>query len=116
MHWKKIVISACQQCNRNIIPEIKNPEYIFEWCKKIYENEIKIVFHPHATLTINELPKNVNFIRCLIGCESGFSLLEIEKIIENGFIPIKLGPRILRTETAVISAITTLQIKFGDFN
>ncbi|AYN24665.1 16S rRNA (uracil(1498)-N(3))-methyltransferase [Buchnera aphidicola] len=116
IRWKNIVISACQQCHRNNIPEIKQPEHIFTWCKKKYKNEIKIVFDPNATLTINELPKEINFVRFLIGCEGGFSLLEMEKIIQYGFIPIKLGPRVLRTETAVIAAITALQIKFGDFS
>lgn len=44
IHWKNIAISACQQCNRNNIPEIKSPEHMLTWCKKIYDNEIKIVF------------------------------------------------------------------------
>ncbi|QCI25041.1 16S rRNA (uracil(1498)-N(3))-methyltransferase [Buchnera aphidicola (Rhopalosiphum padi)] len=116
IHWKNIAISACQQCNRNNIPEIKSPEHMLTWCKKIYDNEIKIVFDPNAILTINEIPKKINFVRFLIGCEGGFSSLEIEEIIKYGFIPIKLGPRILRTETAVIAAITALQIKFGDLS
>ncbi|CAL4324677.1 16S rRNA (uracil(1498)-N(3))-methyltransferase [Buchnera aphidicola] len=115
-NWKNIKISACQQCNRNIFPKINHPESIFSWCKKTYKYGTKIVFDPHSTLTMNVLPKKINYIRLLIGCEGGFSRLEIEKIIQYKFIPIKLGPRILRTETAVIAAITALQIKFGDFN
>jgi 16S rRNA (uracil1498-N3)-methyltransferase len=116
IHWENIVISSCEQCHRNNIPEIKNPEYILPWCKRTYENETKIVFSPSATFTINELPEKINCVRLLIGSEGGFSFLEIEKIIQYGFIPIKLGPRILRTETAVIAAITALQIKFGDLS
>jgi 16S rRNA (uracil1498-N3)-methyltransferase len=114
-HWQNIIISACQQCNRNILPEIKNPEYVLSWCQKKYKNEVKIIFHPNAVLTINELPGKINIVRCLIGCEGGFSSSELEKIVQCGFIPIKLGPRILRTETAVIAAISALQMKFGDF-
>lgn len=115
-HWKNIKIAACQQCNRNFFPKINYSESLLSWCKKTYKNEKKIVFDPNSKLTINELPKKINYIRLLIGCEGGFSLSEIEKMVQYNFIPIKLGPRILRTETAVIAAITALQVKFGDFS
>lgn len=113
-HWKKIAISSCQQCKRNIIPEIKYPEKIFSWCKNNKENNINILFHPKSTLTLNELPKSIKCIQIIVGSEKGFSDNDIKKIIKYGFISIKLGPRILRAETASIAAITALQTKFGD--
>ncbi|WAI18789.1 MAG: 16S rRNA (uracil(1498)-N(3))-methyltransferase [Buchnera aphidicola (Brevicoryne brassicae)] len=113
--WNKIIISACQQCNRNIIPKIQNPKDILAWCQDAQENDMKIVFHPESHLTINQLNKFTKNIRIIIGPEGGLSKHEIKKIIEYGFTSIKLGPRILRTETAAIAAITALQIKFGDF-
>ncbi|QCI17800.1 16S rRNA (uracil(1498)-N(3))-methyltransferase [Buchnera aphidicola (Acyrthosiphon lactucae)] len=113
--WKKIAISACQQCNRNILPKIKNPTDIFSWCKNNKYNDIKIVFHPKSILTIHHLIKPIKYIRIIIGSERGFSADEIQKIIKYGFISMRLGPRILRTETASIAAITALQTKFGDF-
>ncbi|QCI23933.1 16S rRNA (uracil(1498)-N(3))-methyltransferase [Buchnera aphidicola (Macrosiphoniella sanborni)] len=111
--WKKIAISACQQCQRNVIPEIKKPIDLFSWCKK-NEDDIKIIFHPKAIFKINELQKSVKSIKIIIGSEIGFSREEIKKIVQYGFIPIKLGPRILRTETAAMVAITALQMQFGD--
>ncbi|QCI20542.1 16S rRNA (uracil(1498)-N(3))-methyltransferase [Buchnera aphidicola (Brachycaudus cardui)] len=114
-HWKKIIISACQQCHRNIIPMIQNAQDIFSWCQNNTDNSINIIFHPQSTLTLNDLPPCVKYVRIIIGSEKGFSKNEIFKIIKYGFLPIKLGPRILRTETAAIVAITALQIKFGDF-
>lgn len=114
IYWNNIIISACQQCKRNIIPKINNAEDIYLWCEKFNQNEIKIILDPKSTNNINQLPKNINYIRLLIGCEGGFSSLEVQKIIKYKFIPIKLGPRILRTETAAIAAVTALQIKFGD--
>ncbi|QCO70962.1 16S rRNA (uracil(1498)-N(3))-methyltransferase [Buchnera aphidicola (Macrosiphum euphorbiae)] len=112
--WEKIAISACQQCNRNVIPKIKTPTNIFSWCEKNASNDIKIIFHPSSTLTMNYLKKSIKYIRIIIGSEKGFSNNEIQKIIKYGFIPMRLGPRILRTETAALAVITALQTKFGD--
>ncbi|QIQ42171.1 MAG: 16S rRNA (uracil(1498)-N(3))-methyltransferase [Buchnera aphidicola (Microlophium carnosum)] len=112
--WEKIAISACQQCKRNIIPKIKTPIDIFSWCKQNKHNDIKIIFHPESILTINHLTKSIKYIRIIIGPERGFSYDEIQKIVKYGFISMKLGPRILRTETAALAVITVLQAKFGD--
>ncbi|QCI22851.1 16S rRNA (uracil(1498)-N(3))-methyltransferase [Buchnera aphidicola] len=112
--WEKIAISACQQCHRNIIPKIKTPKNIFSWCEGNTNNDIKIIFHPNTKLTINNLKKPIKYIRIIIGSEKGFSNNEIQKIIKYGFIPMRLGPRILRTETASLAIITALQTKFGD--
>lgn len=115
-HWKKIAIAACQQCNRNIIPEIKKPKNIFLWCENDQKNDIKILFHQKSLRKINELTKKIKYVQLIIGSEGGFSHHEINKITEYGFISVGLGPRILRTETAAITAITALQIKFGDLS
>ncbi|ANZ22610.1 16S rRNA methyltransferase [Buchnera aphidicola (Diuraphis noxia)] len=112
--WKKIIISSCQQCNRNIIPKIKKPEDILSWCKNNKKNDMKIIFHPESDVTINQLTEFKKYIRIVIGPEGGFSKNEIKKIIKCGFTSVKLGPRILRTETAAIVAITALQTKFGE--
>lgn len=112
--WEKIIIAACQQCKRNIVPIIQTPKDIFSWCQNNKNDSIKIIFHPESKLTIHDLPKSIKNIRIIIGSEKGFSKNEILEIIKYGFLSIKLGPRILRTETAAIAAITALQIKFGD--
>ncbi|QCI21699.1 16S rRNA (uracil(1498)-N(3))-methyltransferase [Buchnera aphidicola (Hyadaphis tataricae)] len=113
--WKKIIISSCQQCHRNIIPNINHPKDIFSWCQENEKNETKIVFDPTSDLNICHFKKPKKNFRIIIGSEGGFSKYEMEKIIEYGFIPIRLGSRILRTETATLAAITVLQTKFGDF-
>ncbi|UPT14752.1 16S rRNA (uracil(1498)-N(3))-methyltransferase [Buchnera aphidicola] len=116
IYWKNIIISACQQCKRNIIPKINHVEDINLWSKQSNKNETKIVLNPTSSITINQLPKKISCIRLLVGCEGGFSSLEIQKVMQNEFIPVKLGPRILRTETAAIAAVTAFQIKFGDLS
>ncbi|QCI21124.1 16S rRNA (uracil(1498)-N(3))-methyltransferase [Buchnera aphidicola (Hyperomyzus lactucae)] len=112
--WEKIALSACQQCNRNILPKIKNPQDVFSWCQKKNKNDIRIILDPKSILTLNELPKSIQRIQILIGSEGGFSEKEIQKIIQYEFIAIKFGPRILRTETASVAVISALQMKFGD--
>ncbi|AEO08193.1 16S rRNA (uracil(1498)-N(3))-methyltransferase [Buchnera aphidicola] len=111
--WKKIAIATCQQCKRNIIPEIRHPIDIFSWCEK-RKHDTKIIFHPESIMTIHQLNTPLKYIRIIIGSEQGFSYNEIQKIIQYGFISIKLGPRILRTETAALVSVTALQLKFGD--
>lgn len=111
--WKKIAIATCQQCKRNIIPEIRHPIDIFSWCKTI-TNDTKIIFHPESIMKINQLDKSLKYIRIIIGSEKGFSYNEIQKITQYGFVSITLGPRILRTETAALVSVTALQSKFGD--
>lgn len=112
--WKKIAISAAQQCQRNCIPQINDPENILSWSKKNKIESLKILFNPFSKLTINCLPKTAKHIQIIIGPEKGLSVNEINEIIKNGFFSIKIGPRILRTETAALVGLTILQMKFGD--
>jgi len=113
-HWKEIVISACQQCERNIIPEINEPQFLKQWIKED-QKEKKIFFEKNGNYTIKNLDKNINKIKFLIGSEYGFSEKDRIRLLNSGFINLSLGPRTLRMETAVISSISCLQLKFGDF-
>ncbi|CDL81624.1 16S rRNA (uracil(1498)-N(3))-methyltransferase [Xenorhabdus szentirmaii] len=111
--WKKIVISACEQCGRNRIPEIRPTMSLEAWCKENDDN-LKLNLHPRASQSINTLPLPVKKVRLLIGPEGGLSAEEIEMTAKYQFTDILLGPRILRTETTALTAITALQVRFGD--
>lgn len=111
--WQKIAIAACEQSGRNIIPVIHKTENLQTWCAK-KTNATKLTLHPHASYSINTLPENINKIQLLIGPEGGFSDNEIQLTQTLNFIETLLGPRILRTETAALTAITALQCRFGD--
>ncbi|MDC9588516.1 16S rRNA (uracil(1498)-N(3))-methyltransferase [Xenorhabdus sp. XENO-10] len=111
--WKKIVISACEQCGRNRIPEIRPVMPLETWCAE-NDDSLKLNLHPRANHSINTLPLPVEKIRLLIGPEGGLSAEEIEMTAEHQFTDILLGPRILRTETTALTAITALQVRFGD--
>ncbi|MBD2783701.1 16S rRNA (uracil(1498)-N(3))-methyltransferase [Xenorhabdus sp. DI] len=111
--WKKIAISACEQCGRNQLPEIRPVMSLETWCAE-NDGSLKLNLHPRAKHSINTLPLPVEKVRLLIGPEGGLSTEEIEMTAKYQFTDILLGPRILRTETTALTAITALQVRFGD--
>lgn len=110
--WQKVVISACEQCGRNQIPIVKPAMDVEQWCSTLKDG-LKLNLHPRAKHSVHTLMPN-NTIHLLIGPEGGLSDSEIAMTTNYGFTDILLGPRILRTETAALTAITALQVKFGD--
>ena len=111
--WQKIAIAACEQCGRNRIPEIREAMSLEAWCAE-EENGLKLNLHPRASASINTLPLPVERVRLLIGPEGGLSAEEIAMTARYQFTDILLGPRVLRTETTALTAITALQVRFGD--
>ena len=111
--WQKIAIAACEQCGRNRVPEIRPAMYLADWCAEP-EAGLKLNLHPRASQSINTLPLPVERVRLLIGPEGGLSREEIAMTAQHQFTDILLGPRVLRTETTALTAITALQVRFGD--
>lgn len=111
--WQKIAIAACEQCGRNILPEIRPAMDLEQWCAE-QEDGLKLNLHPRASASINTLPLPVERVRLLIGPEGGLSADEIAMTARYQFTDILLGPRVLRTETTALTAITALQVRFGD--
>lgn len=111
--WQKIVIAACEQCGRNAVPEVRTPMMLEAWCAEPEEG-MKLNLHPRASQSINTLPLPVSRVRLLIGPEGGLSAGEIAMTTQYGFTDILLGPRVLRTETTALTAMTALQVRFGD--
>ena len=111
--WQKIAIAACEQCGRNQVPEIRPAMDLETWCAEPDEG-LKLNLHPRASASINTLPLPVERIRLLIGPEGGLSADEIVMTAQYQFTDILLGPRVLRTETTALTAITALQVRFGD--
>ncbi|UAX42106.1 16S rRNA (uracil(1498)-N(3))-methyltransferase [Pasteurella canis] len=112
--WQKIAIAACEQCGRNIVPEIRPMMKLQDWCAE-KDGSLKLNLHPKAQYSIRTLPEiPTEGVRLLIGAEGGLSAQEIRQTEQQGFTQILLGKRVLRTETAALAAITALQICFGD--
>lgn len=112
LQWQKIVISACEQSGRSIVPTVHPAISLQEWLAQ-ETKELKLTLHPRANDTIKTLTARQD-IRLVIGPEGGFTDDEISQTSQAGFISILLGPRILRTETAALSTISALQLQFGD--
>lgn len=101
-HWQAIVISGCEQCGLNIIPEIKAPQSLGEWCHAVEGS--KLIADPNAKAS--PLPiVDEQTVSILIGPEGGFSPEEISIANASGFAGVYLGERILRAETAAISLL-----------
>ncbi|WP_044469820.1 16S rRNA (uracil(1498)-N(3))-methyltransferase [Mannheimia massilioguelmaensis] len=112
--WQKIAIAACEQCGRNVIPEIRPMMKLQDWCAE-QDGMLKLNLHPRAKYSIKNLPEiPTEGVRLLIGSEGGLSPQEIEQTEKQGFTEVLLGKRVLRTETASLVAITALQVSFGD--
>ncbi len=113
--WQKIVISACEQSGRSFIPEVAEPKLLQDWLNEPTQ-ALKINLHPRAKYSIMTLNRdsNITKVRLLIGPEGGLSETEIALASQANFQEVLLGPRILRTETAALTAITALQCRFGD--
>ncbi|MCG6541082.1 16S rRNA (uracil(1498)-N(3))-methyltransferase [Pseudomonas sp. KSR10] len=110
-HWRQIAISACEQCGRSVIPTIHPPMSLQEWLA--VEADLKLVLHPLAEpLTTHQRPATLAF---LIGPEGGLNDAEIEQARSAGFQPARFGPRVLRTETAPVVALSVAQQLWGDF-
>lgn len=112
VHWQKVIISACEQCGRNIIPVINLPialtEYLSSFAK--LNNELFLVCSTDANKLLNELKLgSYNTVNVLIGPEGGFSPAENTQFEALGWQQVSLGPRILRTETAAIAVLAMLQ-------
>jgi len=111
-HWKSIAISACEQSGRNFLPSINPICNLLEAVKNQTE-DLRILLNPLSNNSFHSLTASKN-IQILIGPEGGLSDDEIKVANEYGFKGIKLGPRILRTETAALAAITSVQLLWGD--
>jgi 16S rRNA (uracil1498-N3)-methyltransferase len=113
-HWQAIIIAACEQSGRNTVPEIVLPQALENGLRSC-EADFHFVLTPRAskplaTLSIHDKQRVV----LLVGPEGGLTDEEIDYAKMNKFLPLCLGPRILRTETAAVAAITALQCYFGD--
>lgn len=142
--WQKIIISACEQCGRNVLPRL-NQAINFSDFVAHNKTQTKIILDPYGKLSLSvilrrrERPKNlrkvatdpsaeftfersekprdddINNVVILIGSEGGFTKEEVNEAKKHNFLDIKLGPRILRTETAGLAINSILQAQCGDF-
>ncbi len=112
-HWQAIAISACEQCQRNRIPVIHSPQSLSTWLAAI-NTEAKFVLHHRSEVALESYAEKPKSVALLIGPEGGLSEAEILLAEKKDFAPLRLGPRVMRTETAPIAALGILQFLWGD--
>jgi len=115
-HWRQVAISACEQCGRNLLPQIHAPLDIMAWLQQVKElSDTKLVLLPQGAASLHSQPKPQGRVVLLIGAEGGFTGAESDSALRCGFAPIRLGARVLRTETAAVAGLAALQTLWGDF-
>jgi len=120
-HWQNIAISACEQSGRAFVPKVLAPVSLQNWLTaNLQANNTRLLLNPVGALRLAEIPKpndkiQPHEIQLLIGAEGGLAPFEIELASNHGFQSIVLGARILRTETAALTAIAAMQTLWGDF-
>ncbi|MEQ1557396.1 MAG: 16S rRNA (uracil(1498)-N(3))-methyltransferase [Methyloglobulus sp.] len=112
-HWQKIVQHATEQSGRTVVPELAEVDFLQNWVS--IQQGLKIFLDPYADMALNQLQPDKMKVTLLAGPEGGFTDQERTIAKASGFIPVSLGSRILRTETASIAALAAVQMLWGDF-
>ncbi|MFZ2235468.1 MAG: 16S rRNA (uracil(1498)-N(3))-methyltransferase [Dokdonella sp.] len=114
-HWQAVVIAACEQSGRAVVPVVAPPIKLADWCARLSDDAgLRLSLDPHSTITARELNLGRLSATLIVGPEGGLAKNDSALLAQAGFRGVLLGPRILRTETAGIAAITALQTLFGD--
>lgn len=114
-HWRSIAIAACEQCGRNRLPVVEQPATLPSWLASRAGAGRGLLLSLRAAQPLRGLLGGATAIELLIGPEGGLSPDEEAAALAAGFTAARLGPRILRTETAAIAALAAIQSEFGDF-
>lgn len=113
-HWQGVAASACEQCGRNRVPIVSPVEALDSWLGRPADGALRLMLAPGAEVSLVDLPPATN-VQLLIGAEGGLDPQEVIAAQQVGFRAVRLGPRILRTETAGLAAMATMQALWGDF-
>jgi 16S rRNA (uracil1498-N3)-methyltransferase len=115
LRWRQIIISACEQSRRCQIPKLESPQTL-DSCLETTVSDCRLILHPEGINTFNTVTRPKHGVTLLIGSEGGFTSKEIYRAQNAGFVTLRLGKRILRTETAPLAALSAIQTLWGDFN
>ena len=113
-HWQGVAASACEQCGRNQVPLVAPLEKLEHWLARPARPGLRLMLAPDAEHSLADL-RPARDVQLLIGAEGGLDPQEVIAAKQAGFQAVRLGPRVLRTETAGLAALAALQALWGDF-
>jgi 16S rRNA (uracil1498-N3)-methyltransferase len=113
-HWQQIAVAACEQSGRSVLPDVRAPEPLRDWLERPAAAALRLVLDPDADTELAALPPPGGAVELLIGPEGGFDKEERAAARRAAFLAARLGPRVLRTETAGVVALAVLQSRWGD--
>jgi len=116
-HWRGIVVASCEQCGRNRLPLVDAPQGLENWLRQAPRaNVLRLLLAPTAGVSLARLPQPdvAAGVELLVGAEGGLTPEEERLAVAAGFVSLRLGPRILRTETAGVAALAAIQLLWGD--
>lgn len=117
-HWRAVVVAACEQCGRNRIPTVEPLRAIEVWTRELAREsagQLRLLLSPRAQTRLGNLERPAGGVLLLAGPEGGLAPEEEQDAFAAGFSAVRLGPRVLRTETAALAALAALQALWGDF-
>ncbi|HDZ39243.1 MAG TPA: 16S rRNA (uracil(1498)-N(3))-methyltransferase [Marinobacter sp.] len=112
-HWQSIAVSAAEQCGRARVPQILPVMTVAQWLEQSRDCDLRLVLHHRTAQALGSMNKPGR-IALMIGPEGGLTAEEITQAEKEGFLPVALGPRVLRTETAPVAAMALCQWLWGD--
>lgn len=112
-HWRSVIVSACEQSGRALIPRLSAPAALAD-AARASADSLQLTLDPEGEHTLASLPTSAASATLAIGPEGGWSPRDRETLRAAGYTGLRLGPRVLRTETAGLAAIAALQSRFGD--
>jgi len=113
-HWRNVVVAACEQCGRNRVPEIAAITDFATFLGGSGSEGTRLLLAPDADRDLKHL-KPPQALTLLVGPEGGLAPEERRGAETSGFVPVRFGPRVLRTETAPLAAIAAMQALWGDY-
>jgi 16S rRNA (uracil1498-N3)-methyltransferase len=114
-HWQKVAVAACEQCGRNVVPPVRAVRSLTSWLAEVPQPALRLTLSPGAASTLQSLARPAAPVVLLVGAEGGLAPREQDDARAAGFVAVRLGPRVLRTETAAVAALSAMQTLWGDF-
>jgi len=115
-HWQAVAVAACEQCGRNVVPQVMPVVPLPDWLAgQAAASGVRLLLSPAGRTRLADLERPAGPLHLLAGPEGGWSPGEEALAVHAGFVPVRLGPRVLRTETAALAALAAMQVLWGDF-